>query len=136
MSRTNYFVGILKTGLFPASGHIIKVYQPSNSDHNDSETEAQKIISETEVWITKTETAAEAGLASRTALKVLSIRKARLAEGKAAADEARTFSRQFGKIFVTSRYRRASRGCCLDWGLIEVDMKRIGQNKVGCLHRN
>lgn len=53
-----------------------------------------------------------------------------LAEQKAVADEARTFSRQFGKVFATSGYRRASRGCCLDWGLIEVDMKRMGQNKL------
>ena len=112
------------------------VHQPSDADHEDSETEAQRNISEIEAWITKAEAAAEAGLASNTTLNALPIRKARLAEEKAAAGEARIFSRQFGKVFATSGYRRACRGCCLDWGLIEVDMKRIGQNKVRCLRRN
>jgi hypothetical protein len=92
-------------------------------------------ISKTEAWITKAEAAAEAGLASSTTLNALPIRKARLAEEKAAVLEA-TFNRQFGKAFATSGYRRAPRGCCLDWGLIEVDMDRIGQNKVRCLYRN
>ena len=111
------------------------VHQPSNIDHEDSETETQEHISEMEGWITNAEAAAEAGLASSTTLKALPIRKARLVEQKAVADEVRTFSRQFGKVFATSGYRRASRGCCLDWGLIEVDIKRIGQNKVRYLYR-
>ena len=120
------------------------VHQPSNADHEDSETETQKCISEIEEWIIEDEAAAENRLASSTTLRTLPIRKAKLAEQKALADEVRTFNRQFGKVFATSGYRRASceaphgapRGCCLDWGLIEVDVKRIGQNKVQCLYRN
>ena len=112
------------------------VHQPSDVDHKDSETETQQYISELEEWIARAEAAAKAELASGTMLKALPIRKAWLAEQKAVVDEVQTFNRQFGKVFATSGYRRASRGCCLDWGLIEVDMKRIGQNKVRCLHRN
>ena len=112
------------------------VHQPSDDDHKDSETETQKYISEMEEWIAEDEAAVEAGLASSATLRALPIRKAKLAEQKAVADEVQAFSRQFGKVFATSGYRRASRGCCLDWGLIEVDMKRIGQNKVRCPHRN
>src|SRR5437016_9444077 len=108
-------------------------HQPSDADHEDSETETQKCISDIEEWITEHEAAAEKGLASSTTLRTLPIRKAKLAEQKALADEVRTFNRQFGEVFATSGYRRASRGasrgCCLDWGLIEVDMKRIGQNR-------
>jgi len=112
------------------------VHQPSDVDHKYSETDTQEDMSEMEGWITSAEAAAEAGLASSTTLQALPIRKAILAEQKAVADEVRTFSRQFGKAFATSGYRRAPRGCCLDWGLIEIDMKRIGQNKVRYLYRN
>ncbi len=50
--------------------------------------------------------------------------------------ELEDYEMELGKFLASSGFRTAESGCALDWGLIEVDEKRVEGNFVSFLHFN
>lgn len=44
--------------------------------------------------------------------------------------DGQAFDREFGRIFASSGLRVAASGCSLDWGLVAVNDRITGSNKV------
>jgi len=110
--------------------------QPSDEDLSDTIQAAQNIKARTQARLIETQRMIADGLASEKRMKSL-VRDAQAADA-AVTDliVLQSWKSQFGRIFASSGLRIASKGCSLDWSLVEVNADRIGSNAVSdILHR-
>lgn len=72
-------------------------------------------------------------MASKAQIRQLNRKIERLAVTTAEVDRIRCFDLNFGRVFASSGFRVAKRGCAVDWALIEVDESRVARNIVSVL---
>ncbi len=61
----------------------------------------------------------------------LKIAREKLVVATSSRKGSKTFERRFGTVFALSGFRKSGRhGCCLDWGLLKVDIGRDGTTMV------
>lgn len=108
----------------------LRVQQPSAADHEAARRTLKDQLAETDVTIATHEKEIEMGMQSRLHLRGLETARRRHQTYQRLLAEIDAFECGLGHVWATSGYRVAAFGCAVDWGLVQMDEKRVGSNEV------
>lgn len=108
----------------------LRIEQPAAKDFEEDLERLSSVIASQQAHIEGLEAQIEAGWVTESRIQGLEVMRRRAAGLAAMQATKASFDRSFGSIFGTSGYRTASKGCALDWGIVQVDSRRLGPNEV------
>lgn len=110
------------------------VSSPSETDMEETKRSRLDFLDEQEKRLGQIEIEKENGCMSAARERGLKLQIQRVRVATERVSELEGYETELGYILASSGFRVAESGCTIDWGLIEVDEKRVGGNFVSPLH--